>query len=173
MEATSILVKDFRHVFQKHLNSDDIKTAEDLMSQISVVPEGRIAARCNASACHDATEGGVLGAIYELAQASGKGATVWLEKIPVLPITKIVAEIAKVDPLRMVSSGCLVVCTKNGERLKSTYLSAGINAEVVGKITSGESRLIGYCKESPLEAPGPDELYKARAYLETISHPKG
>ncbi len=40
---------------------------------ISVTKEGKIAAENGAHACHDATEGGVLGAIYEICQASGLG----------------------------------------------------------------------------------------------------
>ena len=42
-------------------------------SELSVVPEGLLAAELGAAALHDPTEGGLLGAVWELAEAAGCG----------------------------------------------------------------------------------------------------
>ena len=47
--------------------------------------------------------------------------------------------------------GCLVVCTKDSERLKSTYLSAGSMLRWWAKLLQ-RVVYVSYCKESPLEA---------------------
>ncbi|MGI6162688.1 MAG: AIR synthase family protein [Bacillota bacterium] len=169
MEGTSILVRDFRKVFAGVLDEASIKQAEDLFKMISVTKEGKIAAENGAHACHDATEGGVLGAIYEICQASGLGALVYADEIPVLPVTLRVSEYSKIDPLRLVSSGCLIVTTPNGAELCKIYGEAGISAAVVGKVTSGQREIRRWGKNSSLEPPGPDQLWYARRYLESLS----
>jgi len=168
MEGTSILVRDFLSVFSKVLEEQEVKEALDLLKMVSVTRDGRVAASVGASAAHDATEGGVLGAIYEICCASSVGASVWADEIPVLPVTLKVSEFAGIDPLKLVSSGCLVVTGADGNRISEGFAQMGINAKVVGKITSGKTELIRKGKRLPLEAPASDELWRARRYLLTL-----
>jgi hydrogenase expression/formation protein HypE len=169
MEGTSILVRDFRETFEGLLDESSIRQAEDLFKMISVTKEGKIAADNHAHACHDATEGGVLGAIYEICQASGLGALVYADEIPVLPVTLRVARYCKIDPLKLVSSGCLIVTASNGGELCKKFKEAGISATVVGKVTSGLREIRRCGKNSSLEPPGPDQLWYARGYLESLT----
>lgn len=168
MEGTSILVRDFRPVFSRVLDSEEMREAEELLNLISVSRDGRIAAENGATSCHDATEGGVLGAIYEVLEASGTGAVVYADEIPVLPVTVKVSEYTHIDPLKLISSGCLVITTPSGQNLCDIYRKAGINARVVGKITSDKREIICRGQNLPLEAPGTDELWQARRYLENL-----
>ncbi len=169
MEGTSILVRDFGEAFVDVLDEASVKQAKDLFSMISVTRDGSMAAEAGANACHDATEGGVLGAIYEICQASGLGAVVYADKIPVLPVTSRVAEFCKIDPLRLISSGSLIVTTPYGERLCNAYQDAGINATVVGKIVRESREVVQSGNKSALSSPGPDHLWYARRYLESIT----
>lgn len=165
MEGTSILVRDFRERFSGVLTVDEAQEAEDLLWQVSVTRDGRIAAENGASGCHDATEGGVLGAIYEVCEASGLGVDVDADRIPVLPVTAKVAAFTGIDPLKLVASGCLVISAKNGSVLREVYRKCGLHAEVVGKMTSGR-RIVnrsGQCM--PLDPPQSDELWRARERL--------
>ncbi len=169
MEGTSILVRDFPEVFEGVLDEVALEQAKDLFSMISVTLDGKIAAEAGANACHDATEGGVLGAIYELCQASGLGAVIYADKIPVLPVTLKVAEFCRIDPLRLISSGCLVVTAPDGEELCEAYRKAGVNATVVGKIVPEGREVVQSGQRFPLSSPGPDHLWLARRYLESIT----
>ena len=168
MEGTSILARDFRDMLSRTLAARDLKEAEDLLWKVSVTEDGRIAAQNGASGCHDATEGGVLGAIYEMCQASGLGAEVDADRIPVLPVTRKIAELTGIDPLRLVSSGCLVVSAKNGLALREVYRKCGLQAEVVGKMTSGSRNLWSGGQCTPLEPPQSDELWRARGRLNAL-----
>ncbi|HHX10316.1 MAG TPA: AIR synthase [Firmicutes bacterium] len=169
MEGTSILVRDFPGVFADVLDEASIEQAKELFSMISVTLDGKIAAEAGAHACHDATEGGVLGAMYELCQASGLGAVIYADKIPVLPVTLRVAEFCKIDPLRLISSGCLVVTAPDGEKLCKAYKEAGVNATVVGKIVPKAREVVQSGNKSCLCSPGTDHLWLARRYLESIA----
>ncbi len=168
MEGAAILARDFREILARKLELRVISEAAGLLDFVSVTKDGRIALESGATGCHDATEGGVLGAIYEVCEASGKGALVYSEKIPVHESTSKIASVAGIEPLRLVSSGCLVVTTGDGQGLCDAYGRHGINARVVGKITSGERQFIMSGKTFPLEAPKSDELWRARKCLERI-----
>ena len=63
MEGTAILAKDYGDVLEPLLGKEEIKEASSLFNQISVTRDGMIALENMASACHDATEGGILGAV--------------------------------------------------------------------------------------------------------------
>lgn len=169
MEGTSILVRDFPEAFVDVLDEASIEQARNLFSMISVTLDGKIASEAGANACHDATEGGVLGAIYEICQASGLGAVIYADKIPVLPVTLRVAEFCKIDPLRLISSGCLIVTAPDGEELCKAYHKAGVNATVVGKIVREAREVVQSGNKFALGSPGPDHLWQARRYLETIT----
>lgn len=170
MEGTSVLAHDFKEELLRFLSPESLREAEELLAKISVVKDGAIAREHGAHACHDATEGGVLGAIYEMCEASGTGVTIEADAIPVLPVTLEIARRAGIDPLKLVSSGCLIVAHPDGHRLCEVYRSFGINAEVVGKMTDGGRAVNRGGKTTLLERPTTDELWKAREFLAGLSH---
>ncbi|GIW41152.1 MAG: hydrogenase [Candidatus Binatia bacterium] len=76
---------------------------------ISVVAPALLCARAGASGMHDATEGGVAMALYEFAEASGVRFVVDLDRIPVREETRVLCGHYGLDPLRLLSSGALLV----------------------------------------------------------------
>src|SRR3972149_757614 len=68
---------------------------------------------------HDVTEGGVLTAAWELAEASGLGVEVWADAVPVRPETAAVCAALRVDPLLLIGSGAVLVTTGGAERTRS------------------------------------------------------
>jgi hydrogenase maturation factor len=106
---------------------------------ISVVREGLLAARHGASALHDATEGGVLGALFELAEASGIGLEVWPEAVPILPETVAICRFFAADPLRLISSGTMVIATPRGQELADLLAREGVRATVVARATPADA----------------------------------
>src|SRR5206468_8169450 len=73
VEGTAILARALEDRLTAALGAKPVTAARTFREQISVLPEARAAARAGASAMHDVTEGGVLGAAYEMAAASGIG----------------------------------------------------------------------------------------------------
>ena len=54
---------------------------------------------------HDVTEGGILGAVWEMCEIAGVGAEICFEDIPVTEVTKKISEHFGIDWLRLISSG--------------------------------------------------------------------
>src|SRR5207248_1346133 len=70
LEGTAILAADLAERLRGRVPRDVLERARGFVARLSVVPEGRLAAELGATAMHDPTEGGVLGALWELAEAS-------------------------------------------------------------------------------------------------------
>lgn len=163
LEGASILVAEREADLGRVLTARQMETARRFGDELSVVPEGRVAAEAGVSAMHDATEGGVLGASWELAAAGGHGLKIDRELIPVREETAAICAELDLDPLRLVSSGVMLM-TVPPERLEPllTALSeAGIEATRIGTVVDGRSTVIAPEGAVPLEPPAADELYKA------------
>ena len=110
---------------------------------------------------HDVTEGGVLGAAYEMADFSGIGVSVDLRKVPVAPCTKAICDAMDIDPYRLISSGSILVATNEPEKTLEAMEKKGIPACVIGTFTENEFHLTDVNgKEIEFLPPQTDELYK-------------
>jgi len=89
------------------------------------------------TAMHDATEGGVIGGLFEIATASGagmeidEGAFIYPEEV------RMVCEAFGIDPLAAIAEGSLLITARtNHSKVILHKLSAnGIEASVIGKVT--------------------------------------
>jgi hydrogenase expression/formation protein HypE len=162
IEGTAILAADRSGVLASVLSPAELDEARRFIDSISVVRDGEICGREGATAMHDATEGGILGAVWELAEASGLGCLVEAGAIPVHPMTRRVAAAFSLDPLRLISSGSMIVATGDPDPMVAALAAAGIEATVIGRMTAGPERVLsGPDCRTPLLPPGPDELYSA------------
>lgn len=159
MEGAMILCADFPEKVAGILNQEDQALLKEMSEQISVVAEARIGEKLGASAMHDVTEGGILGASYELADAAGLGLRLDVQSIPVHPIAQKVCAHLGLDPYRLISSGSLLI-VQSGESapLLQALQKAGIAAKVIGVFTEEQ----GVLDETgaPILPPKQDELYK-------------
>lgn len=160
LEGTSIIANDFEEYLKTKVDKDTIDRAKGLIEDISVLKAAKIARDFGVTAMHDVTEGGVLGALWEIAEAAGKGIHIIKENIPILKETIEVCKVFNIDAYKLISSGSLVVTCKNGEDLCKKFIENGINARVVGKIIEYEKIVESNNKIEELEQPYSDEIYK-------------
>jgi hydrogenase expression/formation protein HypE len=137
--------------------------APHLYERISVVPDARAALRAGCRAMHDVTEGGVLGAAWEMGAASGCGVEVRADAVPVAAETAALAARDGVDPLRLLGSGALLCGADDGPGLVSALAGAGIPAAVVGRVLGrGEPCVVvRHGAREPLAPPAGDEFWGA------------
>lgn len=162
LEGTAILAKDMEEDFLRHLSRDIVERAQKLDCCLSVGKEARIARAHGATAMHDATEGGILGAVWEVAECSNLGIEVYVDKIPVMDETKEICQVAGIDPTRLISSGSMVIATEDGEGLLAKLAAAGIHGAIIGKMTAGDRVMKVAGETTPLSEPERDELYNAK-----------
>lgn len=160
-EGTAILAADLAAKLEPRLGSALLQRARDFIHHVSVVPEARIAVAL-ATAMHDVTEGGVLGAAFELAHASGCGLALWADKVPIAEETAAICRVLDLDPLGLIGSGSLLVATSTPDQLISALTTAGIPAASIGQLLpkeEGQWLKLGQ-ERQPLVVPDRDELYK-------------
>ncbi|MBC2582724.1 AIR synthase family protein [Clostridium sp. DJ247] len=160
IEGTNIIVNDYINSVKEILTGDEIKEAINYGDYLSVVKEGAIAGEFGVNSMHDITEGGVLGALWEVAKASNTGFKVHEEKMPISDITRKICNKYSIDPLKLISSGSMLITTENGEGLIKILQKEGIKATIIGKIIKGNGILIDSAGlEIKVNPPERDELF--------------
>jgi len=160
IEGTSILAATLEDRLRPALGDAVLARAKAFREEISVLPEARAAVRAGARAMHDVTEGGVLGAAYEMAAASGIGIRVDTARVPVRRETEAICEHLGVDPLSLIGSGALLVATPDAARTIGAIARAGIPATEIGRFTRGGRLMVRGRRAAPLRAPAQDELWR-------------
>jgi hydrogenase expression/formation protein HypE len=168
-EGTAILANMLRDLLEDRIGKEIVDRARQLIGSISVLNEGLIASEYGVTSMHDITEGGVLGAVWELCHASGCGAVVYKDRIPLLEETRVICECLGLDPLKLISSGSMLITCEDGDGLVKKLQESGIQSGIIGKITQdSECLLIEGEIALKIDAPDSDELYKARKLLRGV-----
>lgn len=162
IEGTGIIASDFEGRLQGILSQQEIQTAKEMLGMVSVVKEGVISGKVGVSGMHDITEGGILGAVWEICEVAGTGAEVFLNKIPVSDITLKICDLFKIDFLKLISSGCMLIIVppEKKDLLISQLKKEDVPVSEIGKITKEGRYLIKEGIKIEIDPPGSDELYK-------------
>jgi hydrogenase maturation factor len=114
-------------------------------------------------AMHDCTEGGVLGACFEMSLASGLGFELEEDFVPVAPETRDLCRKFAIDPLRLIGSGALLLSVAKGkERELAKSLTPISRVTTIGRFTKSGRVLVrrGGLRQTVRAAPE-DELWRA------------
>ena len=162
LEATTILAKERTEQLLRRFSPDFVRTAKEFDQYLSVVPDARAVREAGVTAMHDITEGGVFGALWEMAEAGGIGLEVDLKAIPIRQETVEICEYFGVNPYLIMSSGSMMIVADDGRYVVDCLEKAGIHGTVVGRTTGGNDRLLRNGQEVRyLDRPQADELYRA------------
>ena len=170
IEATALFAATFPDRLTRALGSDVLGAADALFEQMTVVPEARLAAAFGlrengVTSMHDATEGGVLGGLLEVALASDTGMRIDLGAIPVRPEVRAVCDHVGIDPYVSISEGTLIATVVASRALDyvAALAAEGIDAAVIGEVTAPEDGRILVTSEGarPLVHPGLDPFWAA------------
>lgn len=101
-----------------------------------------MAAKAGASARYLMGEGGFLGALWKMAEASGVGLEVDLRSVPIRQETIEICEIFDVNPYKLLSGGSVLLGIQGGDAFVQELRREGIMAAVIGQTNSGNDRLL-------------------------------
>jgi hydrogenase expression/formation protein HypE len=127
--------------------------------ELSVLKEGRLMKNL-ATSMHDITEGGLLGALWEVKEASGNGFRVEYGKIPIRVLTRKLCRYFNLDPLRLISSGSMLITVTDGDEAMRILKENHVEAYLIGEICEEGSIMVKDGKNLNVEAPLRDEIYK-------------
>ena len=164
LEGTGIIAGDFREQLGAVLTDQELDYASQLLNHVSVVKEGVIAGNIGTSGMHDVTEGGILGAVWEMCHIAGLGAELWKEEIPVEPVTMKLATHFDINYLRLISSGSMLIMAPadKKEQLMKAISDAGVRISCIGQVKKKEAgiMLLDETGAKAVMPPEADELYK-------------
>jgi hydrogenase expression/formation protein HypE len=146
IEATAVLARERPERLRGKLSPAEIDQARRFLAVpgIGVVSDARIAtAAGRVSAMHDPTEGGVVTALWELAEASGRALVVDPAAVPVPSLSDRICRIFGVDPLETLASGALLL-TASPQEVSAILVAldaAGIHAAEIGEVLDGPAAL--------------------------------
>jgi hydrogenase maturation factor len=162
LEGTHVLANDLRARLEA-VSPDLLEEARRYGEELSVVPEARLAVELGATAMHDPTEGGVVGALWEMAEASGCGFRVTASAIPVREATRAICAALAVDPLRLIASGALLIACVDAAAMVGGLHEHGIAATRIGEMTERKlNRILVHSDghEEQITMLDRDELYR-------------
>lgn len=165
LQGTALTARRHCRKLQERYPAYLVEEAMDFGRYLSVLPEVEIALEHGVCAMHDASEGGILGALWELVEGAGTGLTIDMRKLPLRQETVEVCECCGVNPYELLSGGCLIMATWDGPGLLQALEKARIPAALVGKVTDSHDRILLNGEEIRyLDRPGTDGIYAAMGW---------
>jgi len=170
IEATGIFAAMFPKVIEREFGAEFSKRAQEVFYKMSVVEDALTAVSVGVrdsgiTSMHDATECGIWGGLYEIAQAANLGVRVEKERIVV---EKCVPEICKyfgIDPYASISEGTLIMSCREhkAEEVVKALSRKGIASSIVGELVSPRHGmiLVERGKEKKLKHPVVDPFWQA------------
>ena len=170
LSSAAILAMSFPHTVKNKVGTAIYQQACNSFYQTSSLSDALIACGDHSdvnevSAMHDVTEGGVLGAIYELAVASQNGALIDSDKLPVSPVQEQICKVFGLDYRYSIGAGAMIIaCRRTASQPIIDRLSrVGIPCAEVGVLTDRSTgiRLIENGREQDLPYYDEDPYWAA------------
>ena len=135
-----------------------------------MVRDARLAtAAGRVTAMHDPTEGGLAGALWELAEACGHSLWVDPAGVPIPPLARRVCTALGLDPLASIASGALLlaVAAEDAGAIRDALAAEGIPCSEIGGVEAGPPAVwrTDVAPRAALERPARDEI--ARLFEES------
>jgi hydrogenase expression/formation protein HypE len=168
IEAAGIFAAMFPERLEQEFGAEFARKAEKLFWKMSVVEDALAAVSVGVrdkgvTSMHDATECGLWGGLYEMAQASGFGVRVTKEAIPVMPGVREICDLYGIDPYKSISEGTLIVTCrpKRTEAVLTALRRRSIHCAAIGEVTSRRMVLVEDGRETGLAHPVVDPFWAA------------
>jgi hydrogenase expression/formation protein HypE len=142
-----------------------IERAQALVKQMTVIQDALIAKEAGGvTAMHDATEGGVLGGLFEIANASGVGMEIDESRFIYPDEVRVVCEAFDLDPVKAIAEGSLLITARpdSSGKILQRLEAAGIKASVIGSVVADTQKRVMRRRNGtliPLELPERDPFW--------------
>ncbi|WP_462326086.1 AIR synthase family protein [Desulfoplanes sp.] len=165
IEAAALLSIVHQEKLARELSQNMLTSLRKRVDQITVVEDALTAfAAGGVHAMHDATEGGVMGGLWEMSAASGVAVDVDLDRIAIPEDIAALAGALDFDPWQAISEGTLLAAVepKAVDRVRSEWRKAGIESMVLGRFDGGleENTLVRNTTRQVLKEPDRDPFWE-------------
>lgn len=143
VEATAVIGHEMSDRLSSAFSYDELARARGFLRNpgISILAEARAAVEAGrVTAMHDPTEGGLLTALWELAQASGRTLVFDPDEVPVPELSARLCRHFGIDPLASIASGALLLTTPESDAapIREAIEEVGITCREIGRVEEGQ-----------------------------------
>ena len=124
--------------------------------ELCIIQHAYVLRNNDISFLHDVTEGGILGAIYEMMRYCNKGCVINYNDIKINNITRKVCDHYNIDPTRLISSGCMLIITDD---ILEEEID-GVSFTQIGVVTDDNMIFIRDGKMNDITEPDSDAIYE-------------
>lgn len=164
ISSAAILAMSFPGTVKNKLGMEVYQMACESFYQTSSLKDAIIAVQKHSGrvkAMHDVTEGGVLGAIYEMASASGTGASIHYDQLPVGHVQEQVCQLFDLQPASCIGAGAMIIAARENmvDEIAEDLKKEGIECTQIGYFTEarhgmqlvkdGSTEALVYQEEDP------------------------
>jgi hydrogenase expression/formation protein HypE len=165
IEATAIIAREFADKMSEEFSNEEINQAQNFLYDpgISVLKDAKLARQSGqVTAMHDPTEGGLLAALWELADACGSKLVIETEKIYIPQLSEKICKFFGINPLAAIASGALLLTAREEASIKiaTTLNQAGIYCSEIGVVEEGTPSVwqVQKAGRTILDRPQRDEI---------------
>lgn len=137
-----LLSEEYREALHERYTYAFIDKARGHREEWSVLSEAKLLKEAGIVHMHDVAEGGVFGAVWELAERVQAGVEIDLKRIPILQETVEISEYFDINPYQLKGDGALLFLTHDSALIIEKLEEAGIPAAVIGRMTEGNDRIL-------------------------------
>ncbi len=161
IEGTGILAAENYDELSARFGRDFADRALSYIDRTVILDVALRAAEIGVRAMHDVTEGGVLGAIWEMVAGAGLGCEIIKENIPVDVETENICEYFDINPLRLIGSGAMIMIVedKNTDHMMDELKRSGARPSYLGKVTKSGLYVCDKENRTLMDEPHSDEIY--------------
>ena len=170
IEATGIFATMFPQLIEEKFGLEFSQRAQQIFYEMSVVEDAMTAVGVGVrergvSAMHDATECGIWGGLFELAQAANLGIRLEKERVIIKDCVEDICNFFAIDPYISISEGTLIIACREhkAEEIVEALSRKGIPSSIVGELVNPKYGmiLVEAGKEKNLEHPLVDPFWGA------------
>ena len=140
--ATSLLVNENETKLSTRFPAWLLEDAKELMRCESVEKEEILAKEHRAVFTFAVGENGILGGLWDFAEALHSGLEVDLRRIPIRQETVEITEFLELNPYEMDGTGSLLIAAEDSVNLLIRLSKNEIPAQSIGKLTEGNDRIL-------------------------------
>jgi hydrogenase maturation factor len=169
IEGTAILAREFADRLTDVCTTDEIHVASRFLYDpgISVLRDAQLAVQAGkVNAMHDPTEGGLSGALWELAEACGHTLVIDPQAVFIPPLSRKICEAFGINPLATIASGALLLTTPAEESgsICHTFEVGDIQISEIGFVEAGVPQVLQTTSQGRIALPRPDRDEIARIF---------
>ena len=119
-----------------------LEPVKECEAWIPIEDEAAVAGKFGVKVMHDASDGGIFGALWDMALGTHRGFRVDLKAIPFRQEIVEISTYLGLNPYRMKSSGCFIAVTPDGAGLVEAMRREGMPACIIGYTTDNNDKIL-------------------------------